>query len=718
MIYDNHFKCIIGKEESTYTTEIEGKKLIDNVVTEVKEKIYWTSTPRKNGVAIEFEVKKHNKQQFINAVKDQLMYFKNSLDFVRIEKDGNKFSDNVFARILLDEEKFLISDNPRFTVPHILINNVNYGNVNAPELGINKLLGNIAIKGNASDVDVTASRESVKWTEKTKSYVLKAINDASFAAGEALKEELSKIKNPIERYISANTPEWLSHASGDKEKIIKELKKFGGEVKTNVTIPITDIYDAKQRKALGLPEYIQVNKMLMYVMDHIKVIQLDVRDNRIIASKVESIGTLKFNMDSLFLITETSKAIRTSEAMYWGKYHSRKFQYIQYKIPSLEPPNKPMLNSLENQKLYKMKLKYFYLHKAMLIVFSNLLKKYCTDIEKLDREKIANFITEYRLTDDAAIMVKDSQDNMTTYAKVKSEAVKRDEELKLLKKRKELLPYKFALVKVEKTGQELLQKCAWDSDISYRTAVIKAVDLLEVDSIVYYASNKDKMLLGMAAIPNAMDIKEFFKGEHSIVNNELVLKGGDNIRQFLTSYKVQEVILSQPEFLILVKGGTHVYNKFLTYFDDDSEEKVLFMQIRKAVHEFPINSSPLSQDDFRIKVNQYFSDVLTADFSNIESLFGLLNNMIKLQDIPDIEDLEDEELIKQVKPFKSYAVSFYDKKFVNDARLFMNKYSRLFIYCAMLEAIKDSSDFNSASTITATKLVEERITEFFNNLNK
>ena len=33
------------------------------------------------------------------------------------------------------------------------------------------MFGNVAIKAEASDVDVTASREFVKWTEKTKSYI-------------------------------------------------------------------------------------------------------------------------------------------------------------------------------------------------------------------------------------------------------------------------------------------------------------------------------------------------------------------------------------------------------------------------------------------------------------------------------------------------------------------------------------------------------------------
>ena len=127
MIYDDFFKGVTPKEGSTLTTIIEGKKLIDGKVTPVKEKIYWTSTDRKNGVKISFDVKKHNRQQFLNAVKDQLMYFKDGLEFSRVRVSGEKVIDSMFAEILLEEETFLISNNARFTVPHILINGVNYG---------------------------------------------------------------------------------------------------------------------------------------------------------------------------------------------------------------------------------------------------------------------------------------------------------------------------------------------------------------------------------------------------------------------------------------------------------------------------------------------------------------------------------------------------------------------------------------------------------------
>lgn len=127
MIYDDFFKGVTPKENSTLTTFIDGKKLIDDKVVSVKEEIYWVNTKKKNGVKISFDVKKHNKQQFLNAVKDQLMYFKDALEFKLIDVDGEVYIDNMFAEVLLDEDKFLISSNNRFTVPHILINGVNYG---------------------------------------------------------------------------------------------------------------------------------------------------------------------------------------------------------------------------------------------------------------------------------------------------------------------------------------------------------------------------------------------------------------------------------------------------------------------------------------------------------------------------------------------------------------------------------------------------------------
>ena len=588
------------------------------------------------------------------------------------------------------------------------------------------------------------------------SLIFKAVNDASYAAGKVLKTRLASIENPIERYLSANSSNWSTNLDDSKQtKIIGELKKFGGEVRTNVTIPIDEFYSSKERKALNLPDSIQVNKMLLFVMESIKAIRISITGTRVTAAKVEALPSLEINNTTLFRVAETGKSLRTNEALFWAqKYQS--FQYIQFKpdsggAPTMLEPNA----SVEDKKLYKIRVKNFYMRKVYTKVFTKILHKYSIEAGSWDKNEFDSFIKTSNIEGDAAILVKDSQDSSSYFVKIKSAKERENEELKQLKKEKTVLPYKFVVTTPTYTPEGLLTVNNYETVCYLRTSSIKTADLQEIDNIVYYASNKDKALLIVAAyiiatnargkrnyigdlnggkdvsflsisednkkffkqIPNSMDVKEFFKAEHKIENNELYLQGGDNIRKYLTSYRLQKAMLSNPEFLVLAKDDTSVISKFQSMLGEEVEDIAFISTMRKVLRTFNVNRRDIDEGSLDVLITDHFSNVLSLEEDSLKGLFEMLNNMTKLQDVPDIEDFEEGDLKTQVAKFKSYTVNFYDKSFVNNAIMFMNKYSKLLLYSSTLVAIKESDHFNTKAAEAASREVLNQITEFFNNLN-
>lgn len=152
--------------------------------------IYAEKTAEKNGVTITIEAKKHHYQEYCDAVERQLMYF-DSVDFV-VEEDGNTIHKNFKPTILYEDEFLIISDNRYFNRPHLLLNKVNYGFINFEELELEEMIGNVGIKVLPEDVEISPSRESLVWSEKTKEMVLKRFQDASHSAAQIIKSEMSE----------------------------------------------------------------------------------------------------------------------------------------------------------------------------------------------------------------------------------------------------------------------------------------------------------------------------------------------------------------------------------------------------------------------------------------------------------------------------------------------------------------------------------------------
>jgi hypothetical protein len=152
-------------------------------------KVYYEPTTEKNGVDIVLQVKKHHKNQYLDAVRSQLMYFKEVV-FMEITNDHIHIHPTR-AEILYEDEGMVISNNTFHNVPHLLIDKVNYGNINFTELELESRKGNIGIKVRAEDVTVNPSRETVIWDDVTKESILGAFNRVVLAASKRLERELT-----------------------------------------------------------------------------------------------------------------------------------------------------------------------------------------------------------------------------------------------------------------------------------------------------------------------------------------------------------------------------------------------------------------------------------------------------------------------------------------------------------------------------------------------
>jgi hypothetical protein len=171
----------ITPESELGKTEVWTVKLINGEIED--RKIHWTKTNEPNGVTIEMEVKKHNKDAYLAAVRNQFQYFGGKVTLEHNE-DNTRVFNTLSERPLYESKALLIPKYSTYNSPHILVDGIAYGLISWPELELQRRTGKIAIKVAATDVDITQNRETLKWTEKTKSVVLNAVKAAEEEASE------------------------------------------------------------------------------------------------------------------------------------------------------------------------------------------------------------------------------------------------------------------------------------------------------------------------------------------------------------------------------------------------------------------------------------------------------------------------------------------------------------------------------------------------------
>ena len=153
--------------------------------------IYYSEvTTEKNGVSVIVEAKKPHKELYRDAVQSQLLYFDN-INF-QIIKEGYVDQVDYKADIIYEDEYLVMSSNSYYSKPHLLLNRVNYGYINFGELEIQDKIGNIGIKVLPEDVEISPSRESLVWNDKTKETILSRFKAAVQSATVLVQEELKE----------------------------------------------------------------------------------------------------------------------------------------------------------------------------------------------------------------------------------------------------------------------------------------------------------------------------------------------------------------------------------------------------------------------------------------------------------------------------------------------------------------------------------------------
>ena len=153
--------------------------------------IYWQPTTEDNSVTIDLEVKKHNKETFLTSVTEQFQYFKDTVHLTQFDLLGSKTMSKVLNITPHYESEFIIiPQTSTYSAPHILVDGISYGLISWPELELQSREGRIALKGTATDLDITQARESLKWTDKTKATIKKLISNAEVEASNYITEAL------------------------------------------------------------------------------------------------------------------------------------------------------------------------------------------------------------------------------------------------------------------------------------------------------------------------------------------------------------------------------------------------------------------------------------------------------------------------------------------------------------------------------------------------
>jgi len=205
-----------------------------------KKNIYWEPTNDKNSVTIELEVKKHNKDLFLNAVTSQFQYFNGRVKLL-YDQYGEQRLDSLNSKPEYESDVLLIPRYSTYNSPHILVDGISYGVISWDELELDRRQGKIAIKVAATDVDITQSRESLKWTEKTKKTILDVI---------------AKAKTEAEDYISTLLNISDENNLFEINNIYGDLAKNSADSVTSTFSRFLDMHNIKPQVDIAFPKYI------------------------------------------------------------------------------------------------------------------------------------------------------------------------------------------------------------------------------------------------------------------------------------------------------------------------------------------------------------------------------------------------------------------------------------------------------------------------------
>ncbi len=183
-------------------------------------KAFYKKTTEKNGVKLLIDVKKHHKHQYVEAVKGQLMYFKDNIVF-REHYEGQAPKNIDFkSKILFESEDIIVSDSNYFSRPHFVLKNVSYGAVDFKELELENRHGTIGIKINMEEVDVSPSRENIIYNQRTREVIIRKYNSITGTVTNMINDSL-KTEDLVDWLRACNTIFYGSQLGGTDEVLFK-----------------------------------------------------------------------------------------------------------------------------------------------------------------------------------------------------------------------------------------------------------------------------------------------------------------------------------------------------------------------------------------------------------------------------------------------------------------------------------------------------------------
>lgn len=287
-------------------------------------KCYFKRTSEKNMLEITIAAKKHHKQQYLDAVTSQLLYFKN-VHLQVISQNGNQVIP-VKADVLYEDDSIVLANNSSYNKPHILLNGVNYGYVNFQELELEDKTGSIGIKLNPDLVSVNPSRESLIWDDKTREVVVNRFNEVVTIAQEIINKELKETDFIKWMRICASASSTIKIGKNHSFNLLK-----GGE--NTVVGRLSRIVDmSKVQLSYPLNPKAKFNRGLMDGINIRKVYLESSREGSKIKKKVEYSGSWINALADGLPIYITDKALSNRKNKWLLQQHPAGFIAIQLQL--------------------------------------------------------------------------------------------------------------------------------------------------------------------------------------------------------------------------------------------------------------------------------------------------------------------------------------------------------------------------------------------------
>jgi len=210
-IYNDRFYSTVPKfDDEGNATAFETWKVKmyteDGGVEDQEIHIHYFDTVKPNGLIVLMDVKNplRNKAKYIDAVKSQLTYFNYVRLFEEYEADSDRNSETFFkTRILYEDEFLAIPEDNYHSVPHLILNGVNYGKIDFGEAEMDEKIGNVGIKGDPSGIDVNQSRELIRYTAKSRESLKKYLENAVIVAQDYINVNMEAYQSDFLKWILA-----------------------------------------------------------------------------------------------------------------------------------------------------------------------------------------------------------------------------------------------------------------------------------------------------------------------------------------------------------------------------------------------------------------------------------------------------------------------------------------------------------------------------------